>query len=192
MRIYLAGPMTGLPDFNFPAFHAAAARLRAQSHHVINPAENFNGDKTREYGEYICAALMQVMSLRGLPHVAVATLTGWQNSTGAWLEINLARALKIPVVDAVTLEPWSETVLEEAGRLVHGARGADYGHPARDYERTAAMWSAILGHAVTASEAVRCMIAMKLSRECHKPKRDNRVDICGYAECLDMIETEIK
>ncbi|TGA83618.1 DUF4406 domain-containing protein, partial [Pseudomonas aeruginosa] len=27
-RIYLAGPMTGLPEHNFPTFHAEAARLR--------------------------------------------------------------------------------------------------------------------------------------------------------------------
>lgn len=31
------------------------------------------------------------------------------------------------------------------------------------------------------------MIAVKISRECHRPKRDNRVDIAGYAEVLDMV-----
>lgn len=38
-RIYISGPMTGLPDFNFPAFHDAAARLRERGHEVANPAE---------------------------------------------------------------------------------------------------------------------------------------------------------
>lgn len=37
MRIYLSGPMTGLPDLNRPAFDAATARLTAQGHFVINP-----------------------------------------------------------------------------------------------------------------------------------------------------------
>ena len=39
MRIYVAGPMTGHPELNFPAFHAAATELRALGHHVENPAE---------------------------------------------------------------------------------------------------------------------------------------------------------
>ena len=39
-RVYIAGPMTGLPDFNYPAFNAAAAKLRALGLEVLNPAEN--------------------------------------------------------------------------------------------------------------------------------------------------------
>lgn len=38
-RIYLSGPMTGLPELNFPAFAAMTANLRADGHTVTNPAE---------------------------------------------------------------------------------------------------------------------------------------------------------
>jgi len=66
-------------------------------------------------------------------------------------------------------------------------RGQDYGHPYEDFSRTAKIWSAILGIEVTPQQAILCMIAVKISRECHRPKRDNRVDIAGYAEALDMV-----
>lgn len=39
MRIYIAGPMRGYPNFNFPAFDEAAARGRALGHEIISPAE---------------------------------------------------------------------------------------------------------------------------------------------------------
>ena len=38
-RIYLSGAMTGYPDLNFPAFHAAAKALRERGLVVVNPAE---------------------------------------------------------------------------------------------------------------------------------------------------------
>ena len=37
MKLYLAGPMTGMPDDNFPAFLAMAVQLRAAGHDVTNP-----------------------------------------------------------------------------------------------------------------------------------------------------------
>jgi hypothetical protein len=81
-----------------------------------------------------------------------------------------------------------ESITQEEHRLVHGARGTDYGHPIEDFTRTGQMWAAILGLPVVTPEQVAlCMIAIKISRECHRPKRDNLVDIAGYAETLDMV-----
>ena len=39
MRVYISGPMTGIPGYNIPVFCAAAKKLRAVGHFVINPAE---------------------------------------------------------------------------------------------------------------------------------------------------------
>ncbi len=80
-----------------------------------------------------------------------------------------------------------ESILHEAHTLVHGVRGEDYGHPYHDFSRTAKIWSAILGVDVTPEQVALCMIGVKISRECNRPKRDNRVDIAGYAEALDMV-----
>ena len=81
-----------------------------------------------------------------------------------------------------------ETILEEASELVDGDRQEDYGHPIDNHTRTAKMWSALLGVEVTAEQVCLCMVALKLSRQCHKPKRDNLVDGCGYLRNVEMIE----
>jgi hypothetical protein len=79
-----------------------------------------------------------------------------------------------------------ESILEEAQRLVHGDRGDDYGHPLDDFARTAQIWTAILGVEVTAEQVGLCMIGVKISRQCNRPKRDNMVDAAGYAETVQM------
>jgi hypothetical protein len=83
--------------------------------------------------------------------------------------------------------PEPESALQEAQRLVHGNRGDDYGHPADDFTRTGRMWGAILDRDdVPAPLVGLCMAAVKISREVHRPKRDNRVDLAGYAETVEM------
>lgn len=49
------------------------------------------------------------------------------------------------------------------------------------------MWSVILGVEVKPEHVPLCMITAKISRECHSPKQDNRIDIAGYAETLEMV-----
>lgn len=80
----------------------------------------------------------------------------------------------------------------KAVSLVYGARNKSYGHPADDYNRTAALWSDWLGEDIlkrplTASEAAVMMILLKLSRERHASKPDNRVDMHGYTIVYDRI-----
>ena len=83
-----------------------------------------------------------------------------------------------------------KSVLLEAEKLVHGDRNEAYGHPLDDFKRTAMMWSAILGFHVPPYKVGLCMAAVKISRECNKPKRDNMVDLAGYAETVAWVHDE--
>lgn len=80
----------------------------------------------------------------------------------------------------------SQSILDEAQLLVSGVRQMRYGHPLDDYTRTAQLWSAILGVEVLPEQALLCMCAVKISRECHEHARDNLVDLAGYAACIQM------
>lgn len=108
MRIYLAGPMRGYPNFNFPAFDYAAAKLRQQGHEVFSPAErdrSVHGTKLEDNatGSEIEAASNVGFSLRealgaDMAYIsstaeAVALLPGWEKSSGANAELALAKAL---------------------------------------------------------------------------------------------------
>jgi len=89
-RIYIAGGMTGLPDFNYPAFHAAAAQLRALGFDAVNPAED--GLPVESPWE----AHLKVAIAKLVTCDAVAVLDGWARSRGAVLETNLANDLGMP------------------------------------------------------------------------------------------------
>lgn len=83
------------------------------------------------------------------------------------------------------IQDGEESILQEAQRLTHGPRNAEYGHPLDDYTKTAAMATAFLGDKlkddITAAEMAALMCIVKLARHAHKPKRDNMVDLAGYA-----------
>jgi len=92
-RIYLSGPMTGLPALNFPAFAEMTANLRANGHTVTNPAElNPDGGSWNDCMRRDIAALMKCDT--------VATLPGWEHSKGARLEVLIAERLGMTVVNA--------------------------------------------------------------------------------------------
>jgi len=93
-RIYIAGPMTGYPELNFPAFHAAAAEWRAKGWHVENPAE-INPDP--DAGWHAC---MRKDIPRLLKCDAVYLLPGWKRSRGARLEAHIAREMGLELHEA--------------------------------------------------------------------------------------------
>jgi hypothetical protein len=84
MKFYLSGPMSGIPESNFPAFQEAAHRLREMGYEVISPAE-INSEQGLPWETYLKA------DIKGLCDCdAVALLPGWENSKGAHLEMHIA------------------------------------------------------------------------------------------------------
>ncbi|MCL8299427.1 DUF4406 domain-containing protein [Pseudomonas mosselii] len=90
-RVYISGPMTGFPDFNYPAFNAAAADLRAAGVHVENPAEN----PKPPCGTWLGFMRLAVAQISHCDYVV--TLPGWAESRGARVEVELAQGLGLPV-----------------------------------------------------------------------------------------------
>ena len=90
--IYLSGPMTGLPDYNYPAFRAAAETLRAFGQQVFDPSEAFEGRTDLPKEVYMRKDLEELLRAD-----VVALLPGWQNSSGAQLEVEVAKQCGIPI-----------------------------------------------------------------------------------------------
>ena len=100
-RIYIAGRMRGLPQFNYPAFHRAEIYLRTLGFKVVNPAtmgevygtpEEINADKK---------LLKQLMNdeLREVAQCdAIYLLRGWEKSVGARKELALALQLDLEIM----------------------------------------------------------------------------------------------
>lgn len=95
--------MSGFPDWNYPAFNAAAAELRAEGHRVYNPAE-FAPDERDDFpvrlafADYALFICMEADTLVLLP--------GWEHSVGSAAELSLARICNLEVIDYAG---WIET-----------------------------------------------------------------------------------
>lgn len=92
LALYLAGPMTGLPDFNYPAFFVAADALRQAGYVVLNPAE-IGVHPTWTWTDYMRAGLETLTTYAE----AIAVLPGWERSRGARIEVRIARKFGLRV-----------------------------------------------------------------------------------------------
>jgi hypothetical protein len=111
-QLYIAGPMTGLPDFNYPAFSDAAKRLREAGFEVFSPAEN-GLSPAAPWNEHMRVDLAHLVS-----HCyAVATLPDWIKSRGAGLEVGTAIGLDM---DVQPLDHW----LAKAAKVVQPTQEA--------------------------------------------------------------------
>lgn len=93
-RLYVAGPMSGYVDCNYPHFNDIAKKLRTIGYEVVNPAEYGTG---RHYVDLLREDLRLMLDCEG-----VAVLEGWWESAGARNEVQVAGLLKMPV------RPWLE------------------------------------------------------------------------------------
>ena len=117
MNCYLAGPMRGIPEFNFPAFHEAARKLRADHHVVFSPAEKdaeiYGDDVSSPTGnEHTMARRLGITTMELRREVflvdcewickhadAIALLPGWESSKGATAERALGIALGLRIIE---------------------------------------------------------------------------------------------
>lgn len=100
-RIYIAGPMRGRPEHNFPAFHEAEARFRAMDFDVVSPVTIgetlFGNNPDVPGGEYIRADLRALIECD-----CIALLPEWETSTGARCEVVVALTIGHGFYDATT------------------------------------------------------------------------------------------
>lgn len=98
LRLYVAGPMSGVIDDNFPAFEDAAARLRAVGYSVINPAQDSGLPPGRPWADYMRADLPLLLQCHGVAYLlGAATPRQMQLSRGLRLERIVAEALDMPI-----------------------------------------------------------------------------------------------
>lgn len=202
--VYLASPYShpfkSVREARVAAVQQKAVQLMEEGYNVFCPiAHTYPLEGLVKVDKHDFWMKQDIAILQYAQKLFVLCLPGWLSSSGVTEEIKYARDHGIPVAYLAVAEYYAdfpvgepkESILQEAENLIHGDRRGDYGHPLDDFTRTAKMWAAILGlTTVTPEEVGLCMIALKISRECNKPKRDNLVDVCGYAGTIEMVLDE--
>jgi len=103
VRLYIAGPMTGVPEFNAPEFRRVGEAVKALGHEVVNPiefddeegfvhADHPKGEQTSE-AEYAGFLRRDLLRILELDVDGAVVLDGWENSRGALLEVHVLRSL---------------------------------------------------------------------------------------------------
>lgn len=84
MNLFLAGPMSDMPNENRPAFMAAAAELEALGHKVFNPGAPENIVPGWSWAQYVSRNVAYILQTPDLDGIVL--LPGWTASKGALLE----------------------------------------------------------------------------------------------------------
>lgn len=84
-------------------------------------------------------------------------------------------------------ESAKQSILDEAKAIVEGSRQSDYGDPVESFDRIAKTASMITGKDLSPKECCAVLMAVKIVRESFKHKRDNLIDLCGYAHIMNEL-----
>lgn len=87
--------------------------------------------------------------------------------------------------DVAQQTPPRVEALREAAKIISGDRNKQYGSPEDNFERTAKIWSVILGIEISNEDVAMMMVGLKVARYASKSgfQPDTWVDIAGYAGC---------
>lgn len=97
-RIYISGPITGVPDYNRRAFQTAEDLIWEAGYTPVNPHKLPPlADVELPWEDYLKKDLRELLLCD-----AVVLLEGWSGSRGALLEIQVSRAVGIPVFESIT------------------------------------------------------------------------------------------
>lgn len=120
LTYYLAGPMSGLPEYNYPRFGQACALLRAEGleilspHEVPWPASQLTLDDKEALWEYMMAGTRELLERAS----GIILLPGWYTSRGSLAELSLVREAKLPTwffdVGILTLVPMWNRDLDDS------------------------------------------------------------------------------
>ena len=124
MKVYIAGPMSGKPQYNFPAFDAVAFDWREHGNVVASPPDitrafwwdrfgrQYNPETDRaEWGDAVTCELFKRDLAAVCDADVIVVLDGWEHSRGARIEVAVANALRKRVVSASTLCDYSPAML---------------------------------------------------------------------------------
>lgn len=84
----------------------------------------------------------------------------------------------------------NKSILAEAEDIVNGSRQSDYGDARESFSRIATIASLMTRKKLSPEDCCAVMMAVKLVRESFNHKRDNLVDLCGYAELMNRLKGE--
>lgn len=86
------------------------------------------------------------------------------------------------------VEENNKSILSEAQEIVGGIRHSDYGDSRESFGRVASIASVMTGKELAPEDCCAVLMAVKLVRESFAHKRDNLVDLCGYAELMNQLK----